>query len=123
MKGHIDELILQKTNSAMNRPARQPNYLDEEILNALREHGGLFGLTSMVFARANHKEKIMDANETFIEIYPGKVDTISDIPLLARRVTRSVVKNYYFYLYYETTCPTAKERKRDAALLRDAVKV
>jgi len=98
-------------------------YLDDEILNALRKCEGLSGLTSMVFARVNYKEKTMDANETFIEIYPEKVATISEIPLLARRVSRAAaVKNYYFYLYYETTCPTATERKKEAALLRDAVK-
>lgn len=119
---YIDQHKREDLPQVLDDSVVMAGYLDDEILNALRGREGLSGLTSMVFARANYKEKIMDANETFIEIYPGKVDTISDIPLLARRVTRSVVKNYYFYLYYETTCSTANQRKQEAALLRDAVK-
>lgn len=119
---YIDQHKREDLPQILDDSVVMAGYLDDEILNALRGRDGLSGLTCMVFARANYKEKIMDANETFIEIYPGKVDTISDIPLLARRVTRSAVKNYYFYLYYETTCPTAEGREREAVLLRDAVK-
>lgn len=120
---YIDQHKRDDLPQVLDASVVMAGYLDDEILNTLRECEGLSGLTSMVFVRANYKEKTMDANETFIEIYPEKVATISEIPLLARRVARSAaVKNYYFYLYYETTCPTAEERKKEAALLRDAVK-
>lgn len=119
---HIDQHKRNDLPQVLDDSMVMAGYLDDEILNALRQYPGISGLVSIVFARANYKEKTMDANETFIEIYPGKVATIGEIPLLARRVARSAAKNYYFYLYYETTCSTPEKRKEEAASLKIAVK-
>lgn len=98
-------------------------YLEESFVNEFRQYGHFPNISNVVFVDTSYKAKIMDMDETFIEMSKGKVASIGEISLLASRITQSTSANRYFYLYYDTKTIDADERKKEAEAFKNAIKV
>ncbi len=97
-------------------------YLKKDFVEKLKQYGDFPNVTNIIFVDTGYKAKLLDIGETFIEMEPGNIASISEIPLLAERVTQSNSYSRYFYLYFDTSTKDSVERKREAKELKKAIK-
>lgn len=122
MRMHLCDHIRRDMPLVMEEGDILAGYLDENVMNELKKHKGLDNIGEIVCVCASYKANKLNVDETFIEMNEGSVAPISEIPLLADRVTQSKNASYYFYLYYDTFTKGIKERKTESLNLKDAIK-
>lgn len=122
MRMHLCDHIRRDMPLVMEEGDILAGYLDENVMCELKKHKGLDNIGGIVCVCASYKANKLNVDETFIEMNEGSVAPISEIPLLADRVTQSKNASYYFYLYYDTFTKGIKERKTESSNLKDAIK-
>lgn len=122
MRGDLCNHIRKDMPLVMEAGNFLAGYLDEDIMCKLKENEGLENISGIICVCASYKENKLNIDETFIEMSEGSVAPISEISLLAGRVTQSKNSARYFYLYYDTSTEDIKERKRESLNLKKAIK-
>ena len=96
-------------------------YLSDEVLDEVKNHKGLKNVTKIVYVDASYSTKKIDVNNTFIRFNYDKVATLSEIPLLADRISLVGSTNQYFYLYFETNSEDIKEISEEREILKNSI--
>ena len=92
-----------------------------EVLDEVKNHKGLKNVTKIVYVDASYSTKKIDVNNTFIRFNYDKVATLSEIPLLADRISLVGSTNQYFYLYFETNSEDIKEISEEREILKNSI--
>lgn len=122
MRAHLCSHIRMDKPLVMEEGDILAGYLDEQVMNGLRENNDLGNIGGIVCVCASYKANKLNVDETFIAMSGESVAPISEISLLADRVTQSQTPAYYFYLYYDTSTRDAAARKEEAVRLKEAIK-
>ncbi len=122
IKNYFSEHLRTDQTKLLDAGNTTAGYVNDELLDKLKQYGNLENISKIVFVDASYKSKKTDAHSTFIVINE-EVFSIDKIPLLADRITISGVNTaHYFYLYYETSTKDLKQRKSEAIGLKNAIK-
>ena len=96
-------------------------YVGDYIVNELKKYVGLENIENLVYVDASYSSKRINVNNTFIKMQDDKLAPVSEIPLLADRVTKVGNTNQYFYLYFETQTTDTKKIKMETDLIKKAL--
>lgn len=96
-------------------------YINDSVINDLKKFGGLENIKNIVYVDASYSSKKINVNNTFIKLRHNVLAPVSEIPLLADRVSKVGNTNQYFYLYFETATTNSQEVKKEIELLSNAL--
>lgn len=95
-------------------------YLDDEVLNQLKEYGAS-DILSLVFVDASYRSKKHNPHDTLI-VMGREIVSIDQIPLLADKISEPESTAQYVYFYFEADEESKKSDKESADILKEALK-
>lgn len=121
MKTFLNNSLSDTSPCYVFREAQRIGYLNESIVKSIKgsANNRLEHITEIVYVDADYKYRILNTDETFIDL-KGSIATLGEIPLLANKSCIDSDITYYFYLYYrtDTNYTTAEE----AILLKETIR-
>lgn len=121
MKSYLNNNLSDTSPGYAFKEAQRIGYLKESIVESIKDNANhrLDHITEIVYVDADYKYKILNTDETFIDL-KGSIATLGEIPLLSNKSRIDSDITYYFYLYYRTD--TKDTTAEETLLLKEVIR-